>query len=166
MSYENPDAVPVEQIDPFIYINTSDAVRELELQLSLRGLRIEHINYSKNEYCGDRTVTKCTCPHWFRLKLVNLHTRTYEPNVWVFVCKRKRVWEIRYEGFVEDDFWINTGTRTQVAGHYIHSYSIPQVAEDIQIIYQAAEIKQYRSKDHDKYYSAMFRRMASQLKGS
>lgn len=157
MSYENPDEIPSEQNDPYITMHTSDAVRELATELNLIGLKLECIHYYKNEYCSNREPTKCTCPHWFKIKVESLHTRILEPHVWIWVCKRKRVWELRYKDHVEEDFWINTGNRTQEKGSYIHSYELTQVASDIKIIHQAAEIKIYRSPDHDKYYGTIFR---------
>lgn len=163
MSYEKPDKIPSDQNDLYITLHTTDLVRGLELELSLVGLRIAAIAYFKNEYCGSRE-RPCNCPHWLQIKVENLHNRIYEPNVWFWVCRRKRVYEIRFRdtsrgGFVEDDFWINTkvSSRTQTAGSYIHSYGLKQAASDIKIAHQAAEIKHYKSKNFDTYYAAIFK---------
>ena len=166
MSYAKPDAIPKSQDDPCIVLHTVDTVRALERELNLVGLAIEAVDYYKNEYCGDRQPP-CVCTHWFKIKLVNLHRRIFEPNVWFYVCMRKRVYEIRWTddsgfSFVEDDFWINTPLfdRTQVAGKYIHSYGLRQAAADIKIAHQAAEVKTYKREAYDKYQSQVFKRKA------
>ena len=163
MSYEKPDVIPEQQNQLHITLHTMDLVRDLDLELNLVGLRIEHIAYFKNEYCGDRD-RPCGCPHWLQVEIVNLHKRIYEPNVWFWVCRRKRVYEIRFcdtdgGSFVEDDFWIDTDKeRTQTAGKYIHSYGLAQAASDIKIAHQAAEIKHYKSEEYNKYYAIIFKK--------
>jgi len=72
------------------------------------------------------------------------------------ICRRKRVYELRYEGMVDDDFWINAAKdRTQGEGH-VHSYGLIQAAQDIGIIYQAAELHDYKSGKFKEYYATLF----------
>lgn len=164
MSYEKPDEIPESQNDVYKTLHTVDIIRKLEKELNLIGLSMEDITYYKNEYCGDREQ-KCGCPHWFKIKITNLYKRIYEPNVWFFVCKRKRVYEIRFGhengfSFVGENFWIDTKSfgRTQEKGKYIHSYGLEQVAHDIKIAHQAAEIKDYQSLQFDEFHSLIFKK--------
>ena len=162
MSYEKPEAVPENQNDVYQILHTTDVVRELERELNLVGLTLDSVNYYKNEYCGDRP-DNCSCPHWLKIKVINLHKRIYEPYIQFWVCKRKRVYSIRFTNsdnvsFVENNFWIDAKNRTQTAGKLIHSYGLKQAASDIKIAHQAAEIKHYKSKNYDDYYSKIFRK--------
>lgn len=162
MSYKKPDEIPEKQNQIYITLHTIDVVRQLEHELQLVGLRIASVTYYKNEYCGER-IQPCGCPHWFKVKIENFHRCFYEVNVWFWVCKRKRVYEIRFcdedgNGFVEKDFWINGKERTQEAGTLIHSWGLKQAANDIKIAHQAAEIKHYQSKCFTDYYAKLFRK--------
>ena len=168
MSYENPKRIQLKDHDVFIALKTHEVLEELDRELRGIGLGVTAVQYYNNEYCPERDRS-CTCPHWFAIRLENLHTRIYEPNIWFFVCQRKRVFEIRWghldekQTFVNDDFWIkNERDRTQTAGKYIHSYGLKQAASDIKIAHQAAEIKHYKSKNFDEYYVIIFREKDAQ----
>lgn len=166
MSYQKPDEIPEEQNDICRTLHTADLVRNLDGELRLVGLCLTSVRYFKNEYCGDRGKgheSDCMCPHWLQVCIEAFPKRFYEPNFWVWVCKRKSVYEVRFtdmsgDSFVSKDFWIdNERDRTQGKGCYIHSYGLKQVASDIQIAHQAAEIKHYKSKNYDEYYADIFR---------
>ena len=162
MSYEKPDPISEKQNTVSKTLNTTDLVRNLNCELNIIGLRINGVSYYKNEYCGDRDPP-CSCPYWFRAKIEHLYTRIYEPNIWFLVCRRKRVYEIRfitdYEGsFVEDDFWIKKGYQTQVKGKYIHAYNLKEAAGYIKIAHQASEIKHYQSDNYKEYYAGILKK--------
>jgi len=163
MSYEKPKEIRLNEHDPFIAIATKNVERELEAELNKIGLTMRVCRYYENSYCTCRSVG-CTCPHWFAASIELLYPRIYEVRPYFWVCKRKRVYEIRWghqdeATWVFDDFWINTKTeRTQVAGKYIHSYGLKQAAEDMKIAHQAAEIKHYKSKNYNEYYAAIFKK--------
>lgn len=166
MSYQKPDTIPEEQNDIYRTLHTAALVRVLDCELKSVGLCLTNTRYFKNEYCGDRGKgheRKCGCPHWLQVQIESFPKRFYEPNFWVWICKRKSVYEIRFtdslgDSFVDNDFWIsNERDRTQGKGSYIHSYGLKQVATDIQIAHQASEIKHYKSKDYDEYYAQIFR---------
>ena len=165
MSYEKPERIQLNQHDVFIALKTKEVLGELNRELRNIGFVITAIHYHKNEYCPERE-RGCTCPHWFMIKIENIHTRIYEPNIWFMICKRKRVYEIRWghlgedQTFVENDFWINSDNRTQQVGKYIHSYGLKQAASDIKIAHQAAEIKDYKSKEFEEYYAILFKKKA------
>lgn len=164
MSYEKPADVPQEQItNAIIWHETSEVIRILANKLKKVGLTFHLHKYFKNEYCGDRP-NHCPCPHWIQMKIESAFERRYQPHCYITLCKRKRVFEVRYNGMVDDDFWINTKKdRTQGNG-YIHSYGLKQVAEDIAIIYQAAEIHDYKSKNFKEYYASLFREIKKEIK--
>lgn len=164
MSYEKPKRIYLKDHNIFIALATKEVMDELEKELGKIGLCITSIQYYENEYCPERSIG-CTCPHWFCVKIENLHIRIYEPNIWFWVCKRKRVYEVRWghlneeRTFVGKDFWIkNERDRTQVEGKYIHSYGLKQAAQDIKIAHQAAEIEHYRGKEYKEYYTIIFKR--------
>jgi hypothetical protein len=162
MSYDNPDDIPESQINNAqIWHNTAEVVRILDLELRTLGLRLEMYRYAKNEYCGDSERSHgCTCPHWFQVSIEALVSRLYEPHCYVWICKRKHVYEIRYHEMVDEEFWINTETnRTQGKG-YVHSYGLAQAAQDIRIIHQAAEIHDYKSAKFTDYFAPMFKKRA------
>ncbi len=167
MSYEKPTRIQLKGHDVFIALRTHEVLEELDRHLRNAGLTITAVQYYSNEYCPERH-RGCTCPHWFAVRIENLHTRIYEPNIWFFVCARKRVYEVRWghldeeRMFVEDDFWIKTGRRTQEKGKYIHSWSLKEAASDIKIAHQAAEISHYKSTTYDEYYAKIFRTEDSQ----
>lgn len=158
MSYEKPADIPNEQIsDAVIWHTTSEVIRVLSDELRKVGLSLRVHVYYKNEYCGDR-LNHCSCTHWFMIQIVSLYERIYQPHCYIMICKRKRVYEIRYKDMVDDDFWINTKVdRTQGNG-YIHSYGLKQAAEDIAIIYQAAEIHDYKSSKFEEYHACLFKK--------
>ncbi len=130
--------------------------------------------YYKNEYCGDRGIGRdewdgegnktvretpdCSCPHWFSIKIENLFTRIFEPHCYITICKRKRVYEIRYENCVPKDFWIDVDNRTQEKGKYIHSYGLQQAAKDIKQIHQMAKMIDYQRISYAKYHSNIFKK--------
>jgi hypothetical protein len=156
MSYEKPDEIPKEQINnAIIWHTTSEVIRELSDELKKVGLTLHIHHYFKNEYCGNRPYN-CSCPHWIQMRILSNFEKIYHPHCYIILCKRKRVFEIRYKGMVDNNFWINTKTdRTQGSG-YIHSYGLKQAAEDIAIIYQAAEIHDYKSKNFKECYEKLF----------
>jgi len=157
MSYEKPDKIPEEQANNvIIWHNTMDVIRVLADELRKFNLKFDVYEYYKNEYCPDSNKRKCHCPHWMLIHLMSITPKLYQPHCYIWICKRKRVYELRYEDIVAKDFWIKVDNRTQEVGKYIHSYGLTQVAEDINIIYQAAEIKDYTSEHFNEYYRKMF----------
>lgn len=157
MSYDKPDEIPDSQMNNcMIWHNTAEVIRILDLELRALGLRMDIHRYAKNEYCGDRPE-KCTCPHWFQIHVESLFTRIYEPHCYLWVCKRTRVYELRYHEMVDDDFWIRDAkNRTQGQG-YVHSYGLIQVAQDIRTIHQGAEVHDYKGEKFAEYYADLFR---------
>ena len=163
MSYDKPDEIPERQIDDSaIWHTTGQAIRVLDNELRSLCLRMEIYKYFKNEYCGER-LNKCGCPHWFQVKIESLHKRIYEPHCYIMVCKRKRVYEIRFDGMVDNDFWINTERDRSQGKDYIHSYGLIQAAQDIRIIHQAAELHDYKSEKFRDYYASLFQQKKKSL---
>lgn len=158
MSYDKPtqllDKKDLRLLETFVQYNAFSE------GLALVGLQIGDVNYYNNEYCpnkdGDGRI--CRCPYWFHISIARLPTRIYEPNVWIWIKRRKRVWELEYEGFVEKDFWIHNEEVTQEPGKYIHAWTVKKMVEYISIIYQAAEIKNYSGQEYIKYYAKLFRK--------
>jgi hypothetical protein len=162
MSYDKPEFIPDSQIDDaIIWHNTSEVLRELSNELSKFGLTFRVHKYYKNEYCGNRPE-KCGCPHWMLIQILNNYERIYKPHCYIWICKRKRVYELRYHDMTDSDFWINnTNDRTQGEG-YIHSYGLRQTAEDIAKIYQASEIHDYKSEKFKEYYLKLFQKKSGE----